>query len=79
MSDLKIGSKVSHPDYGGGVVLDAWFGNKIIKHRDKDGIISTVRVIDRSAANFAVKFSGGGPLGWAARSTNDPSDLKLVN
>jgi hypothetical protein len=78
MDKLKVGDKISHPVYGNGVVLDAWIGNKITKHRAPGGPLFTTRVIDHTAKNYAIRFEHGGPVGWAARSTNDPEALTLV-
>lgn len=59
---LKIGAKVSHPQYGEGIVLDAWRANGSYGSNE----------------NYAIRFLKGGPMGWADKSTNDPKTLVLA-
>jgi hypothetical protein len=50
---LNIGTRITHPIYGSGVVLDSWLSKSVLK--------------SQSTENYAVKFDNGGP--WDLRST----------
>jgi hypothetical protein len=43
-----------------------------------EGIVLDAWRGDSGSENYAIKFSNGGPLGWADRSTNDPKTLVLA-
>jgi hypothetical protein len=59
---LDVGSKVTHPIYGSGVVLDSWLSKSVLK----------------STENYAIKFDNGGPMGFAEHATNDARSLTKV-
>ena len=58
---IDVGSKVTHPIYGTGVVLDSWLSKSVLK--------------STSTENYAIKFDGGGPMGFAEHATNDVKHL----
>jgi hypothetical protein len=61
---LDVGSKVIHPVYGVGVVLDSWLSKSVLK--------------SASTENYAVRFDKGGPMGFAEHATNDVKSLTKV-
>ena len=62
---LNVGTRITHPIYGTGVVLDSWLSKSVLK--------------STSTENYAVKFDNGGPMGFAEHATNDARSLTKVN
>jgi len=61
---LNVGTRITHPIYGAGVVLDSWLSKSVLK--------------STSTENYAIKFDNGGPMGFAEHATNDVKHLTKV-
>ena len=69
---MNLGSRVSHPVFGSGTIV---FVARKSEFDNRSYGENGVSRYDRNL-NVGVKFDNGGPMGFAANSSNDVADLK---